>query len=135
QFQNGLQISGELHVLSRNGGLLLLPELVHHGSVANLMFQTHRGRVRSAVELLKPVTSTQQPFRFVSLPEGDQRILQTAFQSGLYRNMEKEERMEERRAAGGGWDPPPPRRYFAKLGLVALVGCFVCALFIHVLQR
>jgi len=106
QFQNGLHISGELHVVSRNGGLLLLPELVHQGSVANLMFQTHRGLVWSTVELLTPVANTQQPFRFISLPEGDQRTLQTAFQSGLYRNIDEEERIEELRAAVARWNPP-----------------------------
>ena len=36
--------------------------------------------------MLFPVTSTQQPFRFVALPASDQSALQAAFQSAFYRN-------------------------------------------------
>jgi hypothetical protein len=85
-----------------------------------------------------PVTSTQQPFRFVALPEGDQRTLQAAFQSGFYRNTDEEERIEELRAAVADWNPSSLRRHFvAKLviGLVALVGGLVCAVYIHLLPR
>jgi hypothetical protein len=138
QFQNGLRMAGELHVISRNGGLLLLPAPVHQGSVVELMFHTHRGPVLGTVEMFMPVTSTQQPFRFVALPESDQRTLQAAFQSGLYRNIDEEERIEELRAAVAKWNPSPPRRHFAAklvMGLVALVGCLVCALCIHLFQR
>ncbi len=138
KFQNGLRMAGELHVVSRSGGLLLLPAPVHQGSVVELMFHTHRGQVLGTAEMLIPVTSTQQPFRFVALPESDQRRLQTAFQSGLYRNIDEEERIEELRAAVANWNPPPPRRYFAAklvMGLVALAGCLVCALCIHLFQR
>ena len=138
KFENGTRMPGELHVISYNGGLLLLPELVQQGSVVELMFHTHRGPVLGTVQMLMPVTSTQQPFRFVALPESDQRRLQTAFQSGLYRNIDEEERIEELRAAVAKWNPSPPRRYFAAklvMGLVALVGCLVCALYIHLFQR
>jgi len=131
-------MAGELHVISRNGGLLLLPARMHQGSVVELMFHTHRGPVRGTIEMLIPVTSTQQPFRFVALPESDQCTLQAAFQSGLYRNIDEEERIEELRAAVANWNPSPTRRHFvAKLvtGLVALVGCLVCALYIHLFQR
>jgi len=138
QFQNGLRIAGELHVISRNGGLLLLPAPVHQGSVVELMFHTHRGPVLGTVEMFMPVTSTQQPFRFVALRESDQRTLQAAFQSGLYRNIDEEEWIEELRAAVAKWNPSPPRRHFAAklvMGLVALVGCLACALCIHLFQR
>src|SRR6266566_9315002 len=138
QFQNGLRMAGELHVISRNGGLLLLPAPVHQGSVVELRFHTHRGPVLGTVEMFMPVTSTQQPFRFVALPESDQRTLQAAFQSGLYRNIDEEERIEELRAAVAKWNPSPPRRHFAAklvMGLFALVGCLVCALCIHLFQR
>src|ERR1041385_1675705 len=138
QFQNGFRTNGELHVVSRNGGLLLLPTSVRQGSVVNLMFHTHRGPVSGKVEMLVPLTSTQQAFRFVALAESDQRTLQTVFQSGLYRNIDEEERIEELRAAVARWNPSPRRRYFAtKLGagMVAVVACLVCAfcirLFLH----
>jgi hypothetical protein len=134
QFQNGLRMVGELHVVSRNGGLLLLPASVSQGSVVDLMFHTHRGQVLGKVEMLVPVNSTQQAFRFVALPESDQRTLQTAFQSGLYRNIDEEERIEELRAAVARWNPPPKGQHFAAKfvgGLVALAGCLVYALYIH----
>jgi hypothetical protein len=138
QFHDGLRMDGELHVISRNGGLLLLPAPVHQGSVVELMFHTHRGPVLGTAEMLMPVTSTQQPFRFVALPEGNQRTLQAAVQSGLYRNIDEEERIEELRAAVAKWNPSPQRRHFAAklvMGLAALVGCLVCALYIHLFQR
>jgi hypothetical protein len=133
QFDNGLRVAGELHVISRNGGLLLLPAPVHQGSVVALTFHTHRGPVLGTVEMLMPIASTQQPFRFVALPENDQRTLQVAFESGLYRNIDEEERIEELRAAVVKWNPPPSRRHFAArlaMGLVALAGCLVCAFYI-----
>ena len=138
KFQNGLRMAGELHVVSRSGGLLLLPAPVHQGSIVELMFHTHRGTVLGTAEMLIPVTSTQQPFRFVALPESDQHRLQVAFQSGLYRNIDEEERIEELPAAVANWNPSPSRRRFAPklvMGLVALVGCVVCVLCIHLFQR
>jgi len=73
--------------------------------------------------MLVPITEEEQPFRFVALSEGDERTLQAAFQSGLYRNTDEEERIEELRAAVANWRPSPWRRHlFTKLvlGLVAL---------------
>ncbi len=138
QFENGVRMAGELHVISHNGGLLLLPAPVHQGSVVELIFHTHRGMVLGTIEMLMPVTSTQQPFRFVALPESNQRTLEAAFQSGLYRNIDEEERIEELRAAVAKWNPSPPRRHFAAklvMGLLALAGCLVCAFYIHLVPR
>src|SRR5438034_7847395 len=42
QFENGLRVAGELHVISCNGGLLLLPAPAHQGSVVGLMFHTQQ---------------------------------------------------------------------------------------------
>src|SRR5438067_1685010 len=112
QFENGRRTAGELHVISRNGGLLLLPQPLHQGSIVELMFNTHRGPVLGTAEMLTPVTTTQQPFRFLALPESDQRILQTAFQSGIYRNTDEEELIEELRATVAKWNPSTLRRPF-----------------------
>jgi hypothetical protein len=138
EFENGLRMAGELHVISRNGGLLHLPAPAHQGSVVALMFHTHRGPVLGTVQMLTPINSTQQPFRFIALPESNQRTLQAAFQSGLYRNIDEEERIEELRAAVAKWSPSPPRRHFAAklvMALIALVGCLVCALYVHLLPH
>jgi hypothetical protein len=137
RFQNGRRIAGELHVISGKGGLLLLTEPVHQGSVVELMFHTHRGPVLGTVEMLKPVVSTQQPFRFIVLPEGDQLTLQAAFQSHLYRNIDQEERIEELRAAAANWNPSPWQGHSAKLvvGLLVVLGCLVCAFSIHLFLK
>lgn len=134
QFQDGRRTAGELHVISLHGGLLLLPKPIHQGSVVELMFHTHRGTVLGRAEMLSPLSTTQQPFRFVALPEADERTLQTAFQSGLYRNIDQEEWIEELRAAVAGrtrshW----PRGFNTKLliGLIAMMGCLLYALFIR----
>ena len=136
QFQNGRRTAGQLHVISRNGGLLLLPETVHRGSVVELMFHTHRGPVLGTAEMLMPVTRTEQPFRFVTLPENEQRTLQAAFQSGFYRNMDEEELIEELRAAVAHWTPYPSRRQYVTrllIALAALVGCLAFAVYVHLL--
>jgi len=121
----------ELHVISRNG-LTAPARTCAQGSVVALMFHTHRGPCWAQQKCSCRSLAPQQPFRFVELPDGDQRTLDTAFQSGLYRNID-EERIEELRAAAK-WNPSPPRRHFvAKLimGLVVLLGCLVCTLYIH----
>src|SRR5437667_12498155 len=43
RFENGLRVAGELHVISCNGGLLLLPAPAHQGSVVGLVFHTQQG--------------------------------------------------------------------------------------------
>src|SRR5437763_858817 len=119
QFDNGACMAGELHVVSDNGGLLFLPVLVNQGSIIQLMFHTHRGPVQGTVEMLVPVTSTQQPFRFIALPENNQRTLQAAFQSGLYRNIDEEERIEELRATVANWNPSfLPLEFLHRLGSI-----------------
>src|SRR5712692_7805903 len=125
QFQDGRRTPGELQVISRAGGLLVLSSPLDQGSVVKLMFQTHRGPVLGTAEMLIPVTCTQQPFRFLALPECDQRTLQAAFQSGFYRNTDEEEWMEEFRAAIMNWNPYPWRRRFRAI-LAAVTLAALC---------
>src|SRR6266852_910916 len=121
QFQDGRRTPGELQVISRTGGLLFLSKPLDRGSVVKLMFQTHRGPVLGTAEMLIPVDRTQQPFRFVALPESEQRTLQAAFQSPLYRNTDEEEWIEEFRAALMKWNPRPWKtRFGAILAVVTL---------------
>jgi hypothetical protein len=107
QLHDGRSTSSEVQVISHNGGLLSLPTPLHQGSIVKLMFETHRGSVLGTAEMLVPVSSTHQPFRFVALPESDRSTLQAAFQSALYRNTDEEEWMEEFRAAVMNWNPRP----------------------------
>ena len=138
QFPNGCRAAGELHVISRNGGLLLMPEPVVQGSVVELMFQTHRGAVLGTAEMLRPMTTLHQPFRFLALPEDHQHTLQVAFQSGVYRNVDEQELIEELRASVAKWTPPPPKRHLVLrvlLGLVALAASIVCTHYIRLLSH
>src|SRR5882724_6686653 len=107
QLHDGRRASSEVQVISHNGGLLALPTTLHQGSIVKLMFETHRGSVVGTAEMLVPVSSTHQPFRFVGLPESDRNTLQAAFHSPLYRNTDEEEWIEEIRAAVVNWNAYP----------------------------
>jgi hypothetical protein len=91
--------------------------------------------------MLRPVTSAQQPFRFIALPENEQRTLHAAFQCHLYRNTDVEERIEELRAAVANavadWNPSPWYRRFASklpIGIFALLACLACVFCSHLLR-
>lgn len=116
---------GELHVISRNGGLLSLSQTVDQGSVVKLMFQTHRGPVYGTVEMLCPVSWGHQPFRFVGLEKDDQDRMQAAFQSGIFRNIEEELWIEEFRAAVANWNPAAERHYY-RTALTAVTLATLC---------
>ena len=63
-----------------SGGLLGVPRPLNQGAHVKLMFLTETGPVLGEAELLRPVSWTAQPFRFVSLREGDQHRLQAAIE-------------------------------------------------------
>src|ERR1700680_1066077 len=125
RFQDGQRASGQLQVLSLNGGLLSLPGPIDQGSQVKLMFLTRTGAVLGAAEMLSPVTSTQQPFRFVALPVDDRRRLGAAIQSSLNKetaNQEAAEQkwMEKLRAASNCETRPRSRLFKFGVGVVAL---------------
>ncbi len=70
--------SGELQVFSVTGGLLSLPKLLNKGSQVKLMFLTKTGPVLGVAEMLNPISWTEQPFKFITLEENDQRRLRAA---------------------------------------------------------
>jgi len=70
--------TAELEVFSLTGGLLTLPKLLSPGSHVKLMFLTGTGPVLGVAEMLRPVSWTSQPFRFVALHENDHRRLRSA---------------------------------------------------------
>jgi hypothetical protein len=124
QFHDGRRTPTEVQVISRTGGLLFLSKPLDPGAVVELMFQTHKGPVLGTAEMLLPLTCTQQPFRFLALPESDQSTLQAAFQSALYRNTDEEEWIEDLRAAEVvNLNPSPSKRFFR-----AIVGAAVLAI-------
>jgi hypothetical protein len=80
---DGRRHRGELETISLTGGLLSMPNMLDRGSRIKLMFLTPTGPVLGSAEMLSPVSTTRQPFRFVALEEGDQRRLQAVVQSFL----------------------------------------------------
>lgn len=104
---DGRQHRGQLEVVSLNGGLLNLTNMLEQGSQLKLLFVTNSGPILGAVEMLRPVSATRQPFRFVNVEGGDQRRLRATVQSHTtvapepwiekYRAATCEERAEPRR--------------------------------------
>jgi len=143
RFQDGQRASGELQVLSVTGGLLSLPSPIDQGSRVKLMFLTHTGSVLGAAEMLCPVTSTQQPFRFVSLPMDDRRRLGAAIQSSMNLNtanhdVAEQKWMEKLRAASSRQNQPRGRLFKFAVGAAALgiigVGCVLYLFQVHALK-
>ena len=138
RFEDGQRASGELRVLSVNGGLLCLPTPIDRGSQVKLMFLTHGGSVLGAAEMLSPLTGTQQPFRFISLPVDDRRRLGAAIQSSLNLNTANLDTaelrwMEKLRAASGRENQPRGRLFKFAVGAAA-VGIFALGCALYVLQ-
>jgi hypothetical protein len=107
------------------------------------MFLTHTGAVLGAAEMLSPVTGTQQPFRFVSLPVDDRRRLGAAIQSSLNLDIANHEAaeqkwMEKLRAASSCENRPRRRLLKFAAGAVALgmlgLGCAFYLLQVHALK-
>jgi hypothetical protein len=113
---DGRRSRGELETISLTGGLLSMPDMLDQGSRIKLMFLTQTGPVLGAAEMLSPVSTTRQPFRFVALEEGDQRRLRVVVQSAL--SLGEQAWIEKYRAAMV--HQSPPRRGVLRIGLAAL---------------
>lgn len=117
-----------LEIVSLTGGLLSMPNLLDRSSHITLMFLTQMGPVHCAAEMLSPVSSTRQPFRFVALEEGAQRKLRGVVQSSL--DAGEQAWIEKYRAA---LNQNPPRRgiFPVVLGALALLAlCFGSAIYL-----
>ena len=86
RFADGRHGRGELKVVSLTGGLLSLQRPLDCGCRAKLMFLTQTGVVLGAAEMLSPDCWSRQPFRFLSLSEGDQCRLKAAIELSLGQN-------------------------------------------------
>jgi hypothetical protein len=71
---------GKLETISLTGGLLSVPHTLNRGSRISLMFLTRSGPVLGTAEMLSPVSTEQQPFRFVALDRDVQHRLKTMVQ-------------------------------------------------------
>ena len=119
---------GNLEIVSLTGGLLSMPNVLDPSSRITLMFLTQTGPVHCAAEMLSPVSTTRQPFRFVALEEGAQRKLRGVVQSSL--DAREQAWIDKYRAA---LNQNPPRRRFSPvvLGALALLTlCFGIAIYV-----
>ena len=115
---------GQLETISLTGGLLSMSSMLDRGSCIKLMFLTHTGPVLGAAEMLSPVSTTQQPFRFVALEESDQRRLRDTVQSSLDLNPDEQGWVEKYRATLVRRNPP--RRGVFRVVLRALTLLTLC---------
>jgi hypothetical protein len=121
---DGRPSPGQLETISLTGGLLSMSNMLDRGSCIKLMFLTHTGPVLGEAEMLGPVSTTQQPFRFVALEEGDQRRLRAAVQSSLGLNPGEKGWIEKYRATLVHRNPP--RRGVFRVVLEALTLLTLC---------
>jgi hypothetical protein len=132
---DGRSHRGKLETVSLTGGLLSMAKMLDRGSRIKLMFLTHTGPVLGAAEMLSPVSTTRQPFRFVALEEGDQRRLRAVVQSFLA--PVEQSWIEKYRAALVHRNPA--RRgvlgiVLGSLKLLTLLGSAIYLLKVHLLQ-
>jgi hypothetical protein len=73
--QDGHRIPGKLQCVSLTGGLIGLASLLPPGAMVRLIFVTPKGPVTATAEMLRPVSWTEQPFRFAALPDAGQHRL------------------------------------------------------------
>jgi hypothetical protein len=133
---DGRRSQGKLETISLTGGLLSMSNMLDRGSRIKLMFLTHTGPVLGAAEMLSPVSTTGQPFRFVALEEGDQRRLRAVVQSFLEPG--EQAWIEKYRAALVHRNPPRRGVFRVVLGALTLLtlclGSAIYLLHIHLLQ-
>ena len=75
-----------MQVISQTGGLLCLSSPLQQGARVKLMCLTDAGALLGTVEMLPSVSATQQPFRFISMNEDDERRLRELIQVSLELN-------------------------------------------------
>lgn len=112
RFEDGHRTQAQLEIISLTGGLLSLPKPAVRSSRVKLMFVTPTGPVLGTAEMLKPISWSQQPFRFVGLEQDDQRRLQDSIQSSFGLVNKDQEWIEKYRAALDH-QPAPRRRLFS----------------------
>jgi hypothetical protein len=118
RFQDGRRLPSQLQVVSCTGGLLSVPSAVAQGSQVKLMFLTGAGSVLGGAEMLSPLSSTLQPFRFVSLAQDDQRRLGAVIQASSAPNNSEQLWIDKLRAASP-LEPEPPRSRLLKRAMGA----------------
>ena len=119
---DGSSSRGTLQTISLTGGLLSVSSTLDRGSRVKLMFLTRTGPVTAAAEMLSPVSSTQQPFRFVALEQDAQHRLRHAVESQL---QPPEAWIEKYRAAMYRQNSPRRKAFRVILTSLALAALFL----------
>ncbi len=73
--QDGHRFPAKLQTVSVTGGLIGLAPLLPPGSMVKVLFVTPKGPVSGTAEMLRAVSWTEQPFRFATILDVDQRRL------------------------------------------------------------
>jgi hypothetical protein len=92
-------VAGNLQVISVAGGMLHLSRPLDTNTRASLMFLSDGGPVLGKAEMLSPLSSTQQPFRFVALDRNYLRNLQRGIQSRLNHSSDEDRWIAKYRSA------------------------------------
>ena len=132
---DGRRSRGRLETVSLTGGLLSVSQMLDRGSRIKLMFLTQTGPVFGAAEMLSPMSTTRQPFRFISLEKGDACRLRAAVQSSLNQNPgqnQTEQAWIEKYRATLGHQNPPQRGVFGIVigALTLLTFCLGTAIYL-----
>jgi hypothetical protein len=85
--QDGHRIAGKLQCVSLTGGLIVPASILPAGSMVRLIFVTPKGPVIGTAEMLRPVSWTEQPFRFAAIPDSGQHRLRAVIDM-VYGNSE-----------------------------------------------
>ncbi len=106
---DGQQQRGKLEILSLSGGLLQMANTLEQGSRLKLLFVTDTGPVLGAVEMLPPVSTERQPFRFVDIEKVDKSRLRATVHS--LSDTVQDAWIEKYRAAMTNKNPAPRRPF------------------------
>ena len=132
---DGRRHRGKLETLSLTGGLLSMSNMLDRGSRVKLMFLTQTGPVLGAAEMLTPVSTARQPFRFIAIEEDDQRRLRAVIQSSL--DAGEQAWIEKYRAAVAHRNPRSRgifRIVVGSLTLLTLLGSAIYLFNVHLLK-
>ena len=100
--------------------MLCLPKPEQPDSHVKLMFVTPTGPVLGTAEMLKPVSVSQQPFRFVALEQDDRHRLQVSIQSSFGQERHEQEWIEKYRAALDQLQPQKKRLFSTPVAALTL---------------
>ena len=106
-----------------------MSNVLNRSSRIKLMFLTQTGPVQGTAEMLNPLSTTRQPFRFVAIDEGAQRNLRAVVQSSS--DAREQAWIEKYRAALIHQNPPRRGFFRVVIGALALLAlCFGSALYL-----